>query len=953
MVVINSAKTAAVNFARSASNKVYQVVKPVGVMLRYAGQQVEYYGNKASNFAKRTASKVGGFARHVGNTIVSTFKKVGKAAVDTGKSIIQTGGAMLKSGIKSVKGAANTVAGWFGFRRRRRSGRSASNTTDATGSSSGTFAAGEQVTALIAEEDEEVMNDAILLMSATRNVREAATSLYFNVTDGVPLDIGALAYPDIEAKHRPNSTGAAQGVEAEAFASTFATVQHLTSKKVDLDAQIETVGYLMNTAGLCLLDGTCDLQDDVDRYEIALELMAARRNDIVFGIVEDLADLGHAVEHETTHVKGAGLSLSLPDAPSLDDLAQQLGQFDDARKAAVLEAGAGGQLVTREALVYYNVTAQTNPGVFMDLLRTGVAHVSVEAPPAATVHRNARMVGQDVRGYVFPAIAAPQNRSSSATTTLRISKGSWSAHVPVAHNAEPTIILHTDTTKAYTFTYDSKTCADVTFPCAPPACVETDDPFMNRASPYGEWRLEIQGGSPEWQRFTGATHIRLVFKVRWQEDTSTEPSAANTLMFGGQSCHGATPCVLEDGTPPVAPDECVRVAVAEDEAAPRERIIAKAVDGARPAPANGSTGGVMQVVDDAASAAPASNSNNVGAGNVSDRPWVVVTSTEVPTRTMSAASASTSAAEEGAASDGADNSTGVMVGIVVAVLLCCVVLVAALAYKSKKDGAQKYSDAPAGLNNLNYEFTETPFESFDGLHGAPAPPAGNIIAGDDYLGIVDDEDAALTPHFVGAMTRTEAVQLLEQAGNPHEERAPKLEYTDFAMASADGRLVDNPTYNVGSQAGTMGAGNNAEAEHYAEATNGNLAAGGADYAEATNINFGKEHNHAQTISAGAEYDNSACVATAPEYAEANAVHGNADYDTAANINGAEPEYDTAANVGNADYDVAANTLGDEPEYSQASNEQFEGFGEPANDESAVRSNYVLASQGGAMEGIDL
>ena len=62
------------------------------------------------------------------------------------------------------------------------------------------------------------------------------------------------------------------------------------------DRRIPTA--LQDTVGRCLLEGTCDLQDSVDRYALALELMHSKRKDAVFDILEEMTSLNNAYQFE-------------------------------------------------------------------------------------------------------------------------------------------------------------------------------------------------------------------------------------------------------------------------------------------------------------------------------------------------------------------------------------------------------------------------------------------------------------------------------------------------------------------------------------------------------------------------------------------------------------------------------------------------------------------------------
>ena len=895
MVVIDSGVRAATNFGRTITNKVYQVIEPVGRVMKYAYNSAGRVVPRLYDYGVEKAGQAFDYTvKKVGQGIDYTVKKVGQA-VDYG---VKKAGQAVDYVVKKVDQAVGyvkkkvyQVLSWL-TGRRRRSMRRATNASDVTPDSNAPVA-DKQAEEVAASEAEQVLQDAMLVASATLNLRSAAVALYFNVTDGLPLDIGALAYPDIEAKYRTNSTSTTQDVEAEAFASSFATVQHLTSKKVDLDAQIETAAYMMNTAGRCLQDGTCDLQDNVDRYKLALELMTTRRNDIVFGIVEDLADMGQSFTQPESQ------DLSLPDAPTLGDLKEQLGKFDDAHVAAQNAVGDSG-LVAKEALVYYNISAETNPGIFMDLHRTGIAYVNVPPPPATTTYRDVRMIGQDVRVYVFPTIMGLPGIptvTQHGTTTFLISKGSWSAHVPTASNAEPTVFLHTDQTRVYTFAYNSKTCADVTFPCVPSSCESSGGYFQNRASPYGEWRIQIQGDSQEWRRFKGASHIRLAFKVRWYEDSSKEASSTNDVMFGNDACHGATTCILEADAPPVVPDECTRMILPKDEVAVRGTNTSEQV--------NIST--VRPTMTD------------IGEASVEDT----------------------------------SNNAGVIIGIVVAMLLCCVFFAVAVVFKLNRDEWQKSSEN-AHVSNEHYVMNETRFdEAFDDSLEKMSQHNGN---GDEYLGIDGVDDKTGGSHFVGAMARVQAEQLLRDAGlllGDFLVRESKGKHAlTLVKTCAEGKrtiihhsiaAVSPGEYSLNGST-TVAAGSMPElVQQWLNTPAGTTVLLGANIVMHPHWDARGERilaNPAYTSSDGAQ----------PEYAEIPAVptnHGvipnpsyalgtdatakmQAKYATAENTSVAA-EYSEATNAlanavdSGADYDTATNVLGNEPEYDQATNEQFAGL----------------------------
>ena len=526
---IESAISAGIKFVKTALKF---VGKTVGKLISSAvdvGRKIIYSAVKAGKTVVEAGVRVLESAgRHlytVGSTLVELAGDVFNAGFNVVKNV---GESLWNAGVSVVKSASSFVGRVTGWWRRRRNRLRQSR--DAADGTKDRFTSSADTGSRIPSDMIQMGDDMAFLATAALNLYAVADRLYFNGSTGIPEDLGTLSYPDIAAKYANDDVtknrepqGAGVDVDATILLESLTVLQRYTMKKVDLDAQIQTTAYLTDTVGRCLLEGACDLQDNVDRYALALDLMKSRRNDAVFSILEDMTAMNSAFQFEEATPEV--LAFSLPDSPSLGDLAQQLNDFDDVRAAA--KDTRTKTLVPRDGLVYYSFNVTAYPDTFTNLAANGNAHVIVPAPPANTKYRDARVLGQDVRAYMYPSTS----KGMQVTTSVQITKGSYSTFVPIDFQVKPTNYFHTGRTQddKYSFTYDASTCMDL----SQPQQTGTLRPF--RTSPYGEWRIELAGSVQN--LFARATHLRIAFKVRWYEHSSfTSEDGLVDTMFGKDPC---------------------------------------------------------------------------------------------------------------------------------------------------------------------------------------------------------------------------------------------------------------------------------------------------------------------------------------------------------------------------------------------------------------------------------
>ena len=760
--IINAGARALTNVGRTVTNAMYRGAQYLGNSFNSG---VDYVGRKmyeSYDNAKRAVSYAGNVIRSGANRAVETGKRfvsnVGSAVADAGRSVYNAGRSAVRSGFNVAKnvasagyntaksvgrsvynagksvyngavGAAKSAGSWLkgmvGWRRRRRLRR---GTGDASYQNSSSFTGQAVPDALDGLDD--VADDVALLAMAALNLVDVADGLYFNSTKGIPVDMGIISYPDIAAKYTNAAAADADKTAEEqttrartaALAQSLTVVQGYAMKKVDLDAQIQTAAFMTDTVGRCLLEGSCDLQDDVDRYSQALELMQSRRNDVVFDILEGMETLHSAYQFENAQPER--LSFDLPDSPTLGDLTQRLTKFDEAR--VVAKATRSKELVAKEAVVYYTFNTSTHPDAFNNLAENGLAYVTVPAPPAGTKYRDVRLAGHDVRAYVYPARVAASSTQAAAVINIDINKGGYSVFVPVEPESQPTTYFHANTTlnTQYSFAYSAETCADR---AAEPVATSVPN---SMTSPYGEWHVKLAGDTQVLLK--RATHLRLAFKVRWFEHASTASADLNNaVMFGSDSCSTGPTCFEKDDEPIVSAKDCMPVT------------------------------GVGAYFGQKANRNNSNNSNNI----------------ENQTVATKKTAAGNDAAESG--------STGVIVGVVVALALCCVLGAVGFAYY-KAEHAHTSLEKPRGTRSsaaaLDSEATgmtdmfvvETALNSLGS--GTDVFPA--VEDAFDHTASNRTEDV-LAMHSVGQMTRQDAEQLLRDQGSFPTTRLPCAPYVQY------------------------------------------------------------------------------------------------------------------------------------------------------------------------------
>lgn len=534
--LVNSGVRTLVNAGRSVTNAMYRGAQYLG---RSFNHGVDYVGRKmyetydsartAVSYAGRAIGRMANSAYNGVRSVVSrgfdVAQSVGRSVSSTARSMYNGVRRGVSSAYSSAKSAISSASSWLGqktgwWRRRRRNRRGVD-----LGNSTGTEAVDSILPGGALDDTDEIAEDLALLAGAALNLFNVADGLYFNVTKGVPVDLGILTYPDVAAKYTDKHVALNDGRAARATAQKDALLQSLNAvqshamRKVDLDAQIQTAGFLTDNVGRCLLDSICDLQDDVDRYALALELMQSKRSDTVVDILEKMATLSKALEVEV----GATPSLDAPnisDVPIVADLTAQVTNLDAVR--AMAEATKGRNLIAKSGVVYYTFDSTTHPEAFDSLAGTGVAYVTVPAPKRNTKYRDARvksMSAKPAQAFVYPAIATSIDgdvQQEQPDVSVYMTKGGFSLFVPVSHGAEPTMILHPNTALHTTFmsTFSTANCSAVTAEASLPTAPENSE-GLALISPYGEWRIEVGQNSRE--LFTMSTHLRLVFHVDWFE----------------------------------------------------------------------------------------------------------------------------------------------------------------------------------------------------------------------------------------------------------------------------------------------------------------------------------------------------------------------------------------------------------------------------------------------------
>ena len=401
-----------------------------------------------------------------------------------------------------------------------------------------------------------IFGDSMRLANTAMRFYNAANGLFFNVTGPVPLDIGPLILPEIEAKYYSTSNKTSDNAYStpRAFTTALIAFQSHAQKRVDFDARISATEFLTDSVGRCLLDNDCELQDRVDRYGQALQLMNLRREETVYQILEEFTTMNNVFQYWSLEPK---MEFMLSDSPSSVDLRSLFVDFTN-KHTSVL-SGRGGQ--PTEATVYYTFDEGSSPAPFNDLKENGVAFFTIPLD-LASKYRDVRVSGHDVQAYIYPS----SKNAGSSTASIQISKGGYSSFSPTDPAKAPMTFLHTDltSTRLYSFIYDTNTCDRISEPCTSDACSKDD--FLE-VSPYGEWKIELAGRneSPLLETFQIATQIRFAFKVRWflssSESVYASDLSQSDAMFASDSCSGGPICFVQPSVPLVSIDECAGPAI--------------------------------------------------------------------------------------------------------------------------------------------------------------------------------------------------------------------------------------------------------------------------------------------------------------------------------------------------------------------------------------------------------
>ena len=505
-----------------------------------AGRAVDFGRSIYRNVRDNVVRPVYNYARDVGRT----FSRVATQAYDYGKSVVSKAASGVRRAGRAVVSAGRAVQSavtsatctylsiWCRRQRRLRQRRQRRATTASEYSASG----GDPL--------RELLGDAEMVATASRTVYENADGLFFNTSKGVPVDMGPLVHPDIEAKYRKEPQSG-EYMTAAVFTQSLAAYQSLAQKKVELESRIETARYMTENVANYLLDKDHDVQDQVG---LALQLMKSRREETVFRVLEQAAEMNNAFSYTSLEPK---LKVNLPDSPSLDDLQSLYGKFSESfTKASAPPAST--EWKEREATVYYTFNKSTSPEAFRELNRTGSAYFTVDLP-GQSKYRNVRLADNAMDAYLYPV-----DQTKVAAATIEVSKGRFSSFLPVGSAAEPVTFLHTDGASAAaaptTFRFTPDTCTPVPAeapPCTSAACSSAD---VSGTSPAGEWAIAV----PESMReaFLPAANLRLAFNVRWVESIAAG-SGGDPAMFLNDPCTRGATCFLADGANAVVPHgEC-------------------------------------------------------------------------------------------------------------------------------------------------------------------------------------------------------------------------------------------------------------------------------------------------------------------------------------------------------------------------------------------------------------
>jgi hypothetical protein len=498
---VKSTAVAVYNGAKAVYNGVKSYLAPVANAVYDVAQDVYQfgaavvdYGSQAYNYAKDTAQSVV-------NTVSAGARKAANYIGESARTI--------KNAVTS------TTCDYLGFwcRRRRRWRRA--NSVDYNTTDSG-------IDPMI-----ELLADAEMLATSSKTVFDNADGLFFNLSKGVPIDIGPLVHPVIQAKYGQEPQ---EGDQAKLlFVQSLASYQSFAQKGVELDSRVET-SKMTQSMVKNLFNDEGDLLEQVD---LALQLLKMQREETVFDVLEQVSDMNKAFEYTSLQPK---LEVNLPDSPSLGDLQQLFGTFSESYSAA---SAVPTEWKENEATVYYTFNSTTSPDAFNELNQTGTAYFTIPSSHQSK-YRDIRLVeGNEINVYMFPLDKSKLTKSNAVT--IEITKGRVSTFLAAESTAVPVTFLHSVSTTAKTlFQYDPTTCMPSVSPCTTINTCNSSHGMVG-TSPSGEWKISLPADMRE--AFGTALNLRIAFKVRWFELIVADTNA-NPAMFANDPCDDQQTCFV-------------------------------------------------------------------------------------------------------------------------------------------------------------------------------------------------------------------------------------------------------------------------------------------------------------------------------------------------------------------------------------------------------------------------
>lgn len=388
------------------------------------------------------------YARDVGRTV----SRVATQAYDYGRSVVSRAASGVQRAGRAVASAARTVKSavtgatckYLSFWCRRRRWRRSAPAFEYNAS---------EVDPLF-----ELLGDAELMATASKTVYDNADALFFNTSKEVPIDMGALVHPDIEAKYaKEPQTGEFR--TAAVLTESLMAYQSLAQKKVELESRIATSRFMTANVAQYLFDDEHDLQDQAS---LALQLLKSRREEAVFRVLEQASNMNKAYEYTSLrpHVE-----VNLPESPSLDDLQKWSETIADSYASASAPPAAT-EWKEQEATVYYTFNTSSSPDAFRQLNQTGSAYFTV-ALSEQSKYRDVRLLADErnaMDAYMYPVdeTKLADGKQARTAATIEVSRGRFSSFLPVGLAAEPVTFLHTGAGRAAaSFSYEPDTCTPV------------------------------------------------------------------------------------------------------------------------------------------------------------------------------------------------------------------------------------------------------------------------------------------------------------------------------------------------------------------------------------------------------------------------------------------------------------------------------------------------------------